>query len=262
MNAATASHARRPTGSPTRRFVIGLARAFGGALIFSMPIFMTMEMWQLGFAAERMRIAMLVVLIIPVLVGLSHYCGFEPTFDWQDDVVDPQRLVESSLWPNAYQIGEYNFAQIRLPLYQVTRFPLQPPAFQAAGATFGDALTLERAWQPGRATAGDWFYTVLEWQALKPLDADYKVFVHGLDAHGNLAFQSDRLPLNALLPTSRWPRGKTQRDTHAVVIPADLPAGRYRVVAGVYDPATGARLPVGGPLEDAVELGEVEVVRR
>jgi putative integral membrane protein (TIGR02587 family) len=88
MNAATASHARRPTGSPTRRFVIGLARAFGGALIFSMPIFMTMEMWQLGFAAERMRIAMLVVLMIPVLVGLSHYCGFEPTFDWQDDVVD------------------------------------------------------------------------------------------------------------------------------------------------------------------------------
>lgn len=55
MNAATASAAP----SPTRRFVIGLARAFGGALIFSMPMFMTMELWQLGFAADRVRIAIL-----------------------------------------------------------------------------------------------------------------------------------------------------------------------------------------------------------
>lgn len=65
-----------------------MARAFGGALIFSLPIFMTMEMWHLGFAADRARIALLLVFMIPVLVGLSHYCGFEPTFDWQDDVVD------------------------------------------------------------------------------------------------------------------------------------------------------------------------------
>ncbi len=49
---------------------------------------MTMEMWQLGFAADPLRIALLLVLMIPVLVGLSHYCGFEPTFDWKDDVVD------------------------------------------------------------------------------------------------------------------------------------------------------------------------------
>lgn len=181
---------------------------------------------------------------------------------WQDDVVDPQRFVESSLWPNAYQIGEYNFGQIRLPLYQVTQFPMQRPAFAPIDAAFGDQLKLARAWQPSRATAGDWFYAVLEWQPLRALDADYKAFVHVLDAQGNLAFQSDRLPLNALLPTSRWPAGQVQRDAHAVVVPAELPAGRYRVVAGVYDPATGARLPVDGPLGDAVDLGELEVVRR
>jgi putative integral membrane protein (TIGR02587 family) len=49
---------------------------------------MTMEMWQLGFSADRLQIALLVVVMIPVLVGLSHYCGFEPTFDWRDDLVD------------------------------------------------------------------------------------------------------------------------------------------------------------------------------
>lgn len=88
MNAAGASISRRPSRNPTRIFLISLARAFGGALIFSMPMFMTMELWHLGFAADPLRIALLVVLMIPVLVGLSHYCGFEPTFDWQDDVVD------------------------------------------------------------------------------------------------------------------------------------------------------------------------------
>lgn len=87
MNAA-ASTDRRPSRSPTRSFAISLARAFGGALVFSMPMFMTMELWQLGFAADPIRIALLVVLMVPVLVGLSHYGGFEPTFDWQDDVVD------------------------------------------------------------------------------------------------------------------------------------------------------------------------------
>jgi putative integral membrane protein (TIGR02587 family) len=86
-SAARTSSSRQPRGA-TLRFAIALARAFAGALVFSLPLFMTMEMWQLGFTAEPLRIALLVVVMIPVLVALSHYCGFEPTFDWQDDLVD------------------------------------------------------------------------------------------------------------------------------------------------------------------------------
>lgn len=86
--AAASSESSRGERTPSRRFVIALARAFGGALTFSLPVFMTMEMWQLGFAADRLRIALLILVMIPVLVGLSHYCGFEPTFDWKDDLVD------------------------------------------------------------------------------------------------------------------------------------------------------------------------------
>jgi hypothetical protein len=33
-----------------RVFLVGLGRAFGGALIFSLPMLMTMEMWWLGFS--------------------------------------------------------------------------------------------------------------------------------------------------------------------------------------------------------------------
>ena len=71
-----------------RAFLIGLARAFAGALLFSLPILMTMEMWWLGFSMENWKLALLLVLAIPLLVGLSHYMGFEDTFGWKDDVVD------------------------------------------------------------------------------------------------------------------------------------------------------------------------------
>ena len=69
-------------------FAKGLARAFGGAVIFSMPLLMTMEMWWLGFTMEPWKLALLLALFFPFLVGLSWHAGFEPTFSWRDDVVD------------------------------------------------------------------------------------------------------------------------------------------------------------------------------
>ncbi|MCL6510763.1 MAG: glycosyltransferase family 39 protein [Anaerolineae bacterium] len=185
---------------------------------------------------------------------------------WQDDVVDPQRFIESTLWPNGYEIGEFNFARIRLPLYRVERRPIARASFQEANITFGepgrDRLVLRRYWQPKRATAGDWFYAILEWEAQQPMSMDYKVFVHVVGVDGRPAFQNDKLPLNALLPMTRWQPGEVLRDAHAMVAPADLPAGVYRVVTGVYDPATGRRLPAYSgdrELGTAVSLGTVAV---
>jgi 4-amino-4-deoxy-L-arabinose transferase-like glycosyltransferase len=180
---------------------------------------------------------------------------------WQDDVVDPQKFIESSLWPNGFQIGEYNFAPIRLPLYQVDRWPLRPPDWVMRNTTFGDMLTLRSTWQYDRAFAGDWFYISLNWQPMQHMTTDYKIFVHVRDTTGKVAWQNDKLPLNALLPMTRWQTGAVYRDAHAMVIPADMPAGRYQVVAGVYDPISGQRLQTtDGP--DVAVLGTVEVMRR
>ncbi len=66
----------------------GLARAFGGALLFSFPLLMTMEMWQLGFSMEPLRLLIFLLASLPMLLGLSYYSGFEPTFCWQDEVLD------------------------------------------------------------------------------------------------------------------------------------------------------------------------------
>jgi putative integral membrane protein (TIGR02587 family) len=79
---------RRASRDRNLAFFVGLFRAFGGAIVFSLPLLMTMEMWWLGGTAEEQRLALFFLFSIPLLVGLSHYAGFEETFCMRDDVVD------------------------------------------------------------------------------------------------------------------------------------------------------------------------------
>jgi putative integral membrane protein (TIGR02587 family) len=70
------------------QFWIGLARAFAGALIFSISLLMTMEMWWLGFYMSRGRLALFTVVMVVLLVGLARYSGFRKDTSWRDSVVD------------------------------------------------------------------------------------------------------------------------------------------------------------------------------
>ena len=79
--------AARP-GDLDRQFALGLGRAFGGAVLFGLPLLMTMEMWELGFAMPPGRLALLLAASIPLLVGLSAVSGFERTLDLRRDALD------------------------------------------------------------------------------------------------------------------------------------------------------------------------------
>jgi putative integral membrane protein (TIGR02587 family) len=71
-----------------REYAIGLARAFGGAIIFGLPLLMTMEMWFLGFYLDRPRLILFLIVNFAILVGLSRFAGFEETATLKDDVMD------------------------------------------------------------------------------------------------------------------------------------------------------------------------------
>ncbi len=71
-----------------RKFAVDLARAFAGALIFALPMLMTMELWWIGFYIDPLRLLLLVVLLVPLLTGLSRYGGFKETGALIHDVVD------------------------------------------------------------------------------------------------------------------------------------------------------------------------------
>jgi putative integral membrane protein (TIGR02587 family) len=71
-----------------RRFLVSLARAAGGAILFALPLYMTAEMWALGFTIDRVRLVLFIGLFFPLLVVLSRLYGFEETTGLRDDLVD------------------------------------------------------------------------------------------------------------------------------------------------------------------------------
>lgn len=77
------------TGELTNRaFFKDLGRAFGGAIIFSLPMMMTMEMWELGFYIHPLRLILFVLLNLPLLTALAYYAGFKQDFGLKDMVLD------------------------------------------------------------------------------------------------------------------------------------------------------------------------------
>jgi putative integral membrane protein (TIGR02587 family) len=65
-----------------------LGRAFAGAIIFGLPLLMTMEMWWFGFYLERERLLQFIIVNFLVLTVMARMSGFEPTVSWADDVLD------------------------------------------------------------------------------------------------------------------------------------------------------------------------------
>lgn len=63
-------------------------RALLGAMIFALPLTMTMEMWDLGVTIDPIRLAVLLLVTFPMLVALSFYAGFEATFSLLDNILD------------------------------------------------------------------------------------------------------------------------------------------------------------------------------
>jgi hypothetical protein len=98
----------------------------------------------------------------------------------------------------------------------------------------------------------------LHWRCLVPPDEDYTVFVHLLDAGGQVVAQHDSQPLGGTYPTSVWDGGEVVSDRHVLTLPSDMAPGDYWLRVGLYQLETGERLQVEGN-GDSVELGPVEV---
>lgn len=65
--------------SSTRETLEGVGRGFAGALLFSLPLFMTMELWWEGAYIGAWSLVAMMVGFFPLLVGLSHFVGFDET---------------------------------------------------------------------------------------------------------------------------------------------------------------------------------------
>jgi len=116
-----------------------------------------------------------------------------------------------------------------------------------------------------RLKRGDALIALLYWHASGTIDQNYTVFVHLVDAKGNIIAGYDSQPRKGAAPTSRWTRYVPVVDPIVLPIPSDAPRGAdYRLEIGVYYLPTLRRLMIvdaqGQPLADAFVLRPLSVV--
>ncbi len=146
--------------------------------------------------------------------------------------------------------------------------PMAPSADElqrarSSGARFGDAFVLQSYQFSEAARAGESLNVTLYWRSIVKTDKDYTVFVHLIDAGGNVRAQVDAQPRAGAYPTSIWDAGEVMRDEYALSLPRDLAPGDYGIEIGAYEYPSLARLAVsdadGKPLGDHLVLANVKV---
>ena len=135
-----------------------------------------------------------------------------------------------------------------------TSTPPQPQT--PIDAVFGGELRLRGisiAPFDGQLRPGGTLPVTLFWQAETPPRADYRVFLHLCqDCSQPPVANDDGAPLRDVPPagrTSTWIAGDPVHDERTLVLPPDLPPGRYTLLLGVYagDGSPATRLAVAAP---------------
>ncbi len=93
----------------------------------------------------------------------------------------------------------------------------------------------------------------LLWRPLAKPAADYKVFVHVLDAAGQTISQQDARPRAGNYPTTWWEAGEFFWDTYYLPLDDVQQRAAVRLRIGLYDAASGVRAAVSGgklPIQD------------
>jgi putative integral membrane protein (TIGR02587 family) len=118
------------------RAVVGFTRAFAGALIFALPMMMTMELWQLGFIVSPLKLALLFLVMLPLLIGLSWIGGFEPTSSRGDDIIDALVAVAIAASMSLAVLWLFRIIEWGMPTYEI----LGKLALQTFAGSFGAIL--------------------------------------------------------------------------------------------------------------------------
>jgi hypothetical protein len=115
------------------------------------------------------------------------------------------------------------------------------PEARDVNAIFGDSLRLaEYEIRQDEGTLDLWLY----WRAERWIDTDFKFFVHVADpATGIPVAQNDAMPHSGANPTTSWWPGEVVNDRVSISL-RGVPPGRYDIAVGIYEPATGERLPL------------------
>jgi hypothetical protein len=161
---------------------------------------------------------------------LAHATGNEP-FWWVTYSDQPSRAAHYFAQPEVQILEEAQFGACRVVrVMQVTQAPLAV-AQVAGGPIYLAGVALDSA------KVGAALHLVLYWQAATPVTESYTVFVHLLDAAGQLVAQQDNLPVTGLAPTDTWQPRTLIRDPYRLAVPETAAPGTYQLQVGLYTAA-------------------------
>jgi mannosyltransferase len=142
-----------------------------------------------------------------------------------------------SAWQSAMTPQPATFAEgIRLLGFRLSEeLGDSPPGLGAGGKEETNSLKL---------SPGDTLHLSLYWQADGPTRIPYTVFTHLVGPDGQLYGQWDNPPVWGTYPTTEWSAGEKIVDRYEIPVDPNTPPGSYFLSVGLYDPATGTRLPV------------------
>jgi hypothetical protein len=124
-----------------------------------------------------------------------------------------------------------------------------PGKSTAVAASFADSIELAGY----DLSQQDGIQLRLLWRPLAKPAADYKVFVHVLDAAGQTISQRDARPRAGNYPTPWWEAGEIFWDVYYLPLDDAQQRAAVRLRIGLYDAASGARAAVSGgrlPIQD------------
>ncbi|MCX7840391.1 MAG: hypothetical protein N2559_13210 [Anaerolineae bacterium] len=102
---------------------------------------------------------------------------------------------------------------------------------------------------------------ILYWRALDTIPQDYAVFVHLVDQRGTIVTQADGQPRKGQVPMTTWEPRRPFTDVVLVSIDEDVPIGsEYRLMIGIYDARTSARVPLQNSQGDSITISSFKVV--
>lgn len=127
-------------------------------------------------------------------------------------------------------------------------------------AAFDQGIWLSYRPVDARMGAGQFLMVDLSWRVEDAPREPFSVFVHLLDAQGELRAQHDSAPQNGHKPFSSLAPLQSVPDCRALFLPRDIPPGEYAVRVGVYDTRSGERLRLAKNGDDGLVLGKLAVL--